>query len=81
MVSSRIVQVTIEQKAFQSADGIQHLGTAQATDDADIAKLLHGAPKGRAATAKSTIMGESRGIDKILSASRVLRGFRAMLAR
>ena len=38
------VQVTIEQKPFQSADGIQHLGTAQATDDADITKLLHGAP-------------------------------------
>jgi hypothetical protein len=38
------VQVTIEQKAFQSADGIQHLGTAQASDYADITKLLHGAP-------------------------------------
>jgi hypothetical protein len=52
------VQVTIEQKPFQSADGIQHLGTAQATDDADITKLLHGVP---ARTAKKTIMGESAG--------------------
>ncbi|MNS23151.1 hypothetical protein D3C72_549580 [compost metagenome] len=40
------VQVTIEQKAFQSADGIEHLRTAEASDDADIAKLLHGAPAG-----------------------------------
>ena len=57
------VQVTIEQKAFQSADGIQHLRTAQATDDADITKLLHGAPIGTRgpATAKNTIMGESAG--------------------
>ncbi|MNM84978.1 hypothetical protein D3C81_970830 [compost metagenome] len=54
------VQVTIEQKPFQSADGIQHLGTAQATDDADIAKLLHGAPAGICVAAKTTIMGESR---------------------
>jgi hypothetical protein len=38
--------VALEQKLFQPADGVQHLGTAQATDNADIAKLLHGAPAG-----------------------------------
>jgi hypothetical protein len=44
------VQVTIEQKPFQSADGIQHLRTAQATDDADITKLLHEVPARRRKT-------------------------------
>lgn len=35
------VQVALDEKLLQPADGIQHLGTAQAADDADIAKLLH----------------------------------------
>ena len=66
------VQVTIEQKPFQSADGIQHLGTAQATDDADIAKLLHGAPAGNLCGDEKHDYGRKPRIDKILSASRRL---------
>lgn len=52
------MQVTVEQKAFQSADGIQHLGTAQATDDADITKLLHGTSADNRKR-ENPIMGES----------------------
>jgi hypothetical protein len=52
------VQVAFQQELFQSADGVQHLGTAQATDNADIAKLLHGAPAGFGVRPKRTIMGE-----------------------
>ncbi len=52
------VQVAIEQEFFQPADGVQHLGTAQATDNADIAKLLHGAPADMGCGKKETIMGE-----------------------
>lgn len=63
------VQVSIEQKAFQSADGIQHLRTAQATDDADITKLLHGAPE--VCDGEKHDYGRKRGIDKILSATRM----------
>ena len=37
------MQVTLEQELLQAADGVEHLGAAQAADDADIAKLLHGA--------------------------------------
>src|SRR3546814_6068552 len=38
------VQVPLQEETFEPANGVQHLRTAQATDDADIAKLLHGAP-------------------------------------
>jgi hypothetical protein len=38
------MQVTSEQKFLQPADGVENLGAAQPTDDADIPKLLHGAP-------------------------------------
>ena len=38
------VQVAIEEEFFQSANGVEHLRAAKATDDTDIAKLLHGAP-------------------------------------
>jgi hypothetical protein len=52
------MQVAFQQEFFQPADGVQHLGTAQATDNADIAKLLHGAPAGCGVWQKRTIMGE-----------------------
>ena len=38
------MQLAIEKKLLQAANGIEHLGTAQTTDDADIAKLIHGTP-------------------------------------
>ncbi|MNM96024.1 hypothetical protein D3C81_1084880 [compost metagenome] len=38
------VQMPLQQEFFQSANGIEHLGAAQPSDDTDIAKLLHGAP-------------------------------------
>ena len=38
------MQVMSEQKLLQPANGVENLGTAQPTDDADITKLLHGAP-------------------------------------
>src|SRR5690606_3034585 len=46
------VEMAVEQEALEPADGIQDLGTAQAANNADIAKLLdgtpvHGAPKCR----------------------------------
>ena len=37
------MQVALEQEGLQAANGIEHLGAAQATDDTDIAELLHGA--------------------------------------
>ncbi|MNF44631.1 hypothetical protein D3C84_257460 [compost metagenome] len=40
------MQVTVEQKPLQPADGIQHLGATQTADDADITKLVHGTPAG-----------------------------------
>src|SRR5450830_270811 len=53
------VQVPRQEEFLQPANGIQHLRTAQAANDADIAKLLHGAPAG-SGTGKGEIMGESR---------------------
>ncbi len=38
------VQVALEQEFLQSANGVEHLRATEATDDTDIAKLLHGAP-------------------------------------
>ena len=38
------VQVAIDQEFLQPADGIQHLGAAEAADDADIAKGFHAVP-------------------------------------
>ncbi|EJT83230.1 hypothetical protein PPS11_37250 [Pseudomonas putida S11] len=38
------VQVALDKKFFQSANGVEHLGAAKAANDTDIAKLLHGAP-------------------------------------
>ena len=38
------MQVAGEQKFLQPANGVENLGAAQSTDDADITKLLHGAP-------------------------------------
>jgi len=52
------MQVAFQQEFFQPADGVQHLGTAQATDNADIAKVLHGAPAGLGVWQRTTIMGE-----------------------
>jgi hypothetical protein len=40
------MQVALEEEFFQSANGVEHLRAAKATDDTDIAKLLHGAPAG-----------------------------------
>jgi hypothetical protein len=36
------MQVAILQVAFQTANGVENPGTTQSTDNADIAKLLHG---------------------------------------
>ena len=38
------MQVAIDQEFLQPADGIQHLGAAEAADDADIAKGFHAVP-------------------------------------
>ena len=35
------MQMAFDEKSLQPADGIQHLGAAQAANDADIAELLH----------------------------------------
>ena len=35
------VQMALHEESLQPANGIQHLGTAQAADDADIAELIH----------------------------------------
>ncbi|GBH08888.1 Myb superfamily proteins [Pseudomonas syringae pv. actinidiae] len=38
------MQMPVQQESLESAYGIEHLNTAEATDDADISKLLHEAP-------------------------------------
>ena len=37
------VQLPGEQKFLQPANGVEYLGAAQTANDADIAKLVHGA--------------------------------------
>jgi hypothetical protein len=59
------MQVPLQEEALETANGVQHLGTAQATDDADIAKLLHEAPA-RSATGEKPDYGRNRAVDKIL---------------
>jgi hypothetical protein len=54
------MQVAFQQEFFQPADGVQHLGTAQATDNADIAKLLHGAPAGLGCGKKERLWAKGR---------------------
>jgi len=57
----------LEQEFFQSANRIEHLRAAQTTYDADIAKLLHGAPAGFYAC-ENYDYGRKTTIDKTLSA-------------
>jgi hypothetical protein len=57
------MQVPRDQKFLESANGLHHLSTAQATNDADVSKLLHGAPAGLMHV-KNAIMGEGVGCGK-----------------
>lgn len=54
------MQVAIDQEFLQPANGVQHLGAAEAADDADIAKGFHAVPA-KAGGRDRAIMGESRG--------------------
>jgi len=63
------VHVPLKQEFFQSANRVEHLRAAQTTYDADIAKLLHGAPAGFN-TCENNDYGRKTTIDKTLSALR-----------
>ena len=69
------VHVPLEQEFFQSANRVEHLRTAQTTNDADITKVLHEAPAGYV-TSENSDYGRKDTIDKTLSA----REQKAMLA-